>query len=313
MFKKTIPLFLLLPFLFVACQAAAPSASRGLDVAGEPMEAPAAMPELMAVESEEFARETVAGDFGGEAQAPDRLVIKNANLNIVVDDPAGAMTAIALMAEDMGGFVVSSNLFQTTLESGEEVPRASITVRVPAERLNEALTTIEGAANQILSQNVSGEDVTREYVDLQSRLRNLEVAEAQLQLIMDEARRTEDVISVFNQLTQVREQIEVISGQIQYLEQSAAFSAISVELIPDAAVQPLTIGGWQPVGVAKEALQALINALKFLANAAIWLVIFFLPILVIILVPLALIWRGVRRWRARRKAATPEEQAQKKE
>ena len=83
----------------------------------------------------------------------------------------------------------------------------------------------------------------------QARL-NLEEAEAQLQEIMDGAVRTEDVLNVHNQLVFVREQIEVIQGQIQYFEQSAAFSMISIELVADAAVQPLNIGGWQPAGVA---------------------------------------------------------------
>jgi hypothetical protein len=79
---------------------------------------------------------------------------------------------------------------------------------------------------------------------------------------MGSANRTEDVLNVYNQLTQVREQIEVTKGQIQYYEQSAALSSISVELVPDASVQPLTIAGWEPGGVAKEALQALITGLK---------------------------------------------------
>jgi hypothetical protein len=91
--------------------------------------------------------------------------------------------------------------------------------------------------------------VTSEYTDLESRLGNLEAAEEQLTRIMESAVKTEDVLNVYNQLVQTREQIEVIKGQMKYYEQSAAMSAVSVELIPNEAVQPLSIGGWQPVGV----------------------------------------------------------------
>ncbi len=300
MTKRILLILTILTLLLAACAAASPqmlaSEERGLVAPGaEPSFAPSAADGDSISFSDNFSP--------GEAQTVERLVIKNANLSIVVSEPGVSMADIAKLAEDLGGFVVTSNLYQTTLESGAEVPRANITVRVPAERLNEALDAIEAAASQVLSKNESGEDVTREYTDLKSRLRNLEDAEAQLREIMGSATKTEDVLSVFNQLTSVREQIEVITGQIQYFEQSAAFSAVSVDLLADAAVQPLSIGGWQPVGVAKAALQALINTLKFLADAAIWIVIYLLPVALILFVPLWLIVRGIRRRRARRRQA----------
>jgi len=116
------------------------------------------------------------------------------------------------------------------------------------------------------------------------------------------------VLSVYNELVRIREQIEVIKGQIQYYEQSAALSAIRVDLKADAAVQPLTIGSWQPAGVAKEAVESLMSALRFLANAAIWMLIFVAPVLLVIylifILPLSLVWRSLRRRRAQQKAAS---------
>jgi hypothetical protein len=109
------------------------------------------------------------------------------------------------------------------------------------------------------------------------------------------------VMTVFNQLTQVREQIEILKGQIKYYETSANFSAISVVLKAQASVQPLSIGGWQPVGVARDAVQALLNTLRFLANVIIWLIIFFLPLALVIFFPLRLLWVLFRRWRAKHK------------
>ena len=233
--------------------------------------------------------------------AGERIVIKNASISIAVQNPIENLQAITALADEFGGFVVSSNLYKSTLSNGVEVPRASITLRVPSERLDEALTRIKSGAGEILSETVSGQDVTREYTDLQSRLKNLEEAETQLQAIMDDAYRTEDVINVFNQLTYYREQIEIVKGQIQYYETSAAFSAITVDILADAAVQPLTIGGWQPVGVAREAVQALINTLQGIADAAIWLALYVLPVALIIFITLWLIWVGIKRWRKSRK------------
>jgi len=232
----------------------------------------------------------------------ERLVIKNADLAIVVEDPSGSMDAIARMAEEMGGFVVSASLYHTESQSGAQFPHASISIRVPADRLNESLDIIKGESDQApLSENISSQDVTGDYVDLESRLGNLEATEAQLQKIMEDADETEDVLSVYNELVRVREEIEIIKGRMKYLEQSSALSSIHTELVADEAVQPLTIGGWQPAGVAKSAVQALINGLKFLGNVAIWVLIFVLPIVLILFVlvflPVRWIVRRVRRGR----------------
>jgi hypothetical protein len=231
-----------------------------------------------------------------------RMVIKNAELSIVVGDPLQKMDDISNMAEEMGGFVVSSNVWQNTLSNGAKVPHASITIRVPSERLDEALGLIKAGVGEITSENVSGQDVTSDYTDLQSRLRNLEAAETQLQAIMDEASKTEDVLQVYNNLVNVREQIEVIKGQMQYYEQAAALSMISVDITGDEEAQPLQIGGWQPAGVAKDAIETMINTLQSLGNIAIWFVLCVLPIGILVGVPLFFAGRYVRRLRKRQKA-----------
>lgn len=305
--KKILLSLMFLALLATACQA----------TKVEQQAAPYLLPQPVEVQREMVAVETAGGYAppGGAAAyehtldiqptTVERIVIKNANLSIAVDDPTLSLERISQMAEEMGGFVVASNLYQTYLESGVQVPRASITIRVPAERLDEALRRIKEETTQpIISENVNSQDVTAEYTDLQSRLRNLEAAEAQLVEIMDAATKTEDVLAVYAQLTSVREQIEMIKGQMQYYEQSAALSAISVELIANEAVQPLTIGRWQPVGVAKDAVQALINTLKFLVNAAIWIVIYILPVMLIVFGPPILVVRALLKRRARRKAKT---------
>jgi hypothetical protein len=241
--------------------------------------------------------------------ADKRLVVRNANLTIVIDDPAQALNTISQLAEGMGGFVVSSNLYKTTSSQGKEFPEAAITVRVPSEQLNNALNQIhkmvKDPKKDISNETITGQDVTKEYTDLTSREKNLEQAEAQLREIMASATKTEDVLAVYNRLTQIREHIEVLKGQIQYYEESAALSSIAVTIHATASVQPLEIGGWQPVGVARDAVQSMINTMQAIANAAIWLVLYVLPVALVIFIPLRLLWWLFRRFQKSRKAPTP--------
>ncbi|MBN1535896.1 MAG: DUF4349 domain-containing protein [Anaerolineales bacterium] len=292
--------------LFLYGCAAAKNSLAPREVYEEGMEMPAAAPEAdMTMWEPEMAKEY--SSYSGSAQGVKRIVLKNASLSIVVDDPAQTMDTIAKLADDLDGWVVSANLSKYTLENNVEVPHATITIRVPEEVLDEAIETIENQSDQDpLSKTINSQDVTSEYTDLQSRLRNLESAEEQLRKIMEDAVRTEDVMSVYNQLVSVREQIEVVKGQIKYYDEASALSSISVDILANEAVQPLTIGGWQPVGVAKDAIQALINTLKVLANIVIWLIIFFVPILLVFFVvfflPIRAFIRLIKRNRARRKA-----------
>jgi hypothetical protein len=236
--------------------------------------------------------------------AVDRLVIKNASLSLVVKDPAQSVSAISQLAEAMGGFVVSSNTYQASLdEQGNKIMQGYITIRVPAEKLSEALTQLKGMAVTVNSENVSGEDVTAQYTDLESQLTNLEAAEAQLQEIMEGATRTEDVLNVYNQLVSIRGQIEMVKGQMKYYRESAAMSLISIDLIPDALSQPLQVAGWQPQGVVKEAFEALVRDLQGIADFLIRLVVHGGPLALLFGLPLLLIGRVVvkrlRRWMAK--------------
>jgi hypothetical protein len=299
-----LALIIMMVILPACSQARSSSPEMGM---APPMEVPAAG------NSAGFGEESFSADVQSEVlpgQSPaqaDRLVIKNGSLTIVVDDPVKTLDEITLLAEDLGGFVVSANMSEMILENGSKAPQASITIRIPSERFNEAMKMIKEESSQIpIGENISSQDVTAEYTDLASRLRNLEAAEAKLTEIMASAFSTEDVLSVYNQLVQVREQIEVIKGQMKYYEESAAMSAISINLLANAAVQPLSIGGWQPVGTARNAVQALINTLKTLGNLVIWVILYLLPVLLIlyliIVLPISLVWRAWRRSRSKDKA-----------
>ena len=270
-------------------------AEQKMGLPSAPAEAPS-MEMAEAVFDEEYATES---DFDSTAVDTERIVIKNASLSIVVLDPTSAMQSITDMAEDMGGFFFHSNMYKTMTDRGLELPIANVTVRVPSEKLDQALDQVKDLVEDpevdILSEDISGQDVTGEVTDLESRLRNLEAAEEQLLEIMDDANRTEDVITIFRELTSVREEIEVIQGQIKYYRESAQFSAINIYIQAKAALEPITIGGWQPGVEAQRALQALVDGGQFIVNMLIWIVIFVVPILAAIFLPIFFIVRFFRK------------------
>ena len=136
---------------------------------------------------------------------------------IVVDDVDSKMQAISDLSDRFGGWIVNANTTRANINGKNQVQSASITIRVPANRLDEALTQIKTGVGTVQSENVTGQDVTQDYVDLSSQLTNLQAAEKQLQSIMDKAHKTEDVLTVYNQLVSVRGQIETIQGRIRYL------------------------------------------------------------------------------------------------
>jgi hypothetical protein len=268
------------------------SAMGGADVSREAVGAPAEQPA------------SYGGGLAGPATTVERMVVRNATLSLVVSDPRASVDEIAQMADEMGGYVVTSNVYSSTFGVAAVVAdQGSITIRVPVERLDEVVSRIEEGATEVRTENVSGEDVTATYTDLASQLRNYQAAEEQLREILASATRTEDVMLIFNQLTQVRGQIEMIQGQMRYYEESAALSAINVELIPDIAEQPIQIAGWHPEGVAKDAIEDLIRGLQSLVNVLIRFGICGIPFLVIFGLPAWLVIRAIVRRRRAKKAA----------
>ena len=152
--------------------------------------------------------------------------------------------------------------------------------------------------------------MTDQYVDLQSRLKAKQAAADQLMTIMQSATKTQDVLDVYSQLQQVQSDIEVLKGQIKYYEQSAALSAISVNVIAEKTVKPIEVAGWMPQGVARDAIQQLIYFWQAFVNFLIRFFLFLLPVLLTIGIPLYLIFLFVR-WLYRRsrkaRAALPME------
>jgi hypothetical protein len=236
---------------------------------------------------------------GAEAPSTDRLVVQTAELTIVVADVNARVKALEGMAKTMGGYVVSVNVYQTYIADGTPVPDAQIVFRVPADQLDTALDQVKQDTVDVQNETRSGQDVTNEYVDLQSRLTAKQAAADQLTKIMQNATKTQDVLDVYQQLQQVDSDIEVLKGQIQYYQESAQLSAITVHIVAEKTVKPIEVGGWKPQGVARDAIQNLIYFWQGFIDFLINFFLYALPVLITIGLPLFLIFLLLR-WTFRR-------------
>lgn len=256
-------------------------------VMSEPaMEAPAAMAVPMVEEYGLTADNAVVSPTTQE-----RVIIQTVDMGIVVSDPLEKMKQIAAMAERFGGFVVSRYSYTNTLQNGLVVPEATVTIRVPAEVLDEAMNEIVADVTEVSYENRNGQDVTDQYVDLKSRLTAKEAAEAKLFEIMDSAETAEETLLVFNQLQIVQSDIEVLKGQISYYEQSAAMSSITVGISADETIQPIEIGGWQFRGEVKNAVEALVRFGQNFVSFFIWFVIYLVPVLAVVILFIWVLWK----------------------
>ncbi len=219
----------------------------------------------------------------------DRMIVRTINMTALVNDVPRVLEQLSLLAEDIDGFVVSS-----FLQGEEERTRATITIRVPTERTEEALSRIRGMAVRVDSEQSQSQDVTEEYVDLQSRLRNLEAAEAQYLAFLERADSVEDLLNVQNALTNVHGQIEQIKGRKQYLERTSSTSLITVQLLPASSPGALIQPGWSPRETTKSAIRGLSAFGQGLANAAIRVGIFAPVWLPLLALASLLAWIAVR-------------------
>ena len=165
----------------------------------------------------------------GQSQAYDidteRMIVRTGDIRMVVEDIAITLDEITGIAEDSGGYVVSSNKWKE-----QERYVGVIGIRVPTELFDDTMRALRELAVEVVFDQTSSRDVTEEYIDLEAKLRNLEATEEQLLVIMQQAVDVEDILEVQRELTSVRDEIERTRGRMQYLEQTSEMSYISVSL-----------------------------------------------------------------------------------
>ena len=170
-----------------------------------------------------------------------RIIVYTVDMTLEVADVAASVDTVSALAQQMGGWVVST--------SRAEKHRGFIAVRVPADRLDEVVGRLRGIAAEVVSEVSSSRDVTDEYVDLTSRLANLQAAEAALLRLFDRAQTVEEALEVRRTLTDVQGEIEVLKGRIAFLEQTSAFSLVNVTLVLEPQDMEVDAGGEQVAGV----------------------------------------------------------------
>lgn len=163
-----------------------------------------------------------------EHQVPaQRLIIKNGEMTLIVTNTDQAIyTAIDHIIQ-LGGYILNQQVYNGT--NGYRY--AQITLGVPVEKFEVAMQTL-ATLGQLNRQSVSGQDVTEEYVDLNSRLINLQTTQERLRTFLTETRKIEDTLKVNTELSRVEGEIEVIQGRISFLANRAAFSTITLKLNP---------------------------------------------------------------------------------
>ncbi|MDO8572254.1 MAG: DUF4349 domain-containing protein [bacterium] len=219
----------------------------------------------------------------GVVISPDRKVIQSASLSIVVNKAREAVEQIKSVAKKWNGFVEYANIYET----GDNRTAGSIAIRVPSKDLDEALREVKETAIKITHENVNTQDVTKQFVDLEARLRNFKAQEEQYLLILKRAEKIPDILSVTQSLSSVRENIERLQAEMNYLSAQIEMSSIAVELTAEADVKIFGVV-WNPMQEIKSALNDLIESLVQFANSVISF-IFFIPALALWLL---VIWLG---------------------
>ena len=206
----------------------------------------------------------------GEAPVPaslgtfDRKIIESATIEVEVDNVVQSFSTASRIAAESGGFVASSNVF-----SEDDERFATLTIRVPASEYSDALERLRGLG-EVVSEGSNANDVTEEFTDLESRLRNLEAIEAQYVQLLSQATTIDEILVVQDRLNVTRAEIEQIKGRINVINDLSELASIEVFLAPPAAAPAPEGGeGWQLFAPAEAALENSYDALRHLASGVI--------------------------------------------
>jgi len=222
--------------------------------------------------------ETETDTAGGSISA--RLVIKTAALSLLVKDTEIAVEKVKEAATQLSGFVLSSRTYFTDAKKEHLV--GEVTIKVPQEKFTEAVKLLKEQALKVESEAIQGRDVTEEYTDLESRLRNLQATEAQLLKLMERSGEVSDILEVQRELTRVRESIELLQGRMKYLTESAQMSTITAHIATEESELPIVEEGWRPLAIAKKALRSTIAFWQNIGSALIWAAVFGTPLALLI-------------------------------
>jgi len=290
--KSPIGLVLVLLMAFAGCSSARDAATNAPSAESRQLKAATtAQTETIASQNAEFQEVllTRADTAASAAEAADRKIIRNANLTMEVKSTSDMQHKVTSIAESHGGFVVTSESKQR--EDADPEKRTldiKLVVRIPSERFGSALDQIRGLANTLREENVTGQDVTEEFIDLEARIRTQRALELQFLEIMKQARKVEDALEVQRQIADVRTDIEKLEGRKRFLENRASLSTIVVALEgPRQIVVNTTTFGRS----LREAVAEGVDLGSAILLLLVRFVIIMVPVTVFVLLPLGLLFR----------------------
>jgi hypothetical protein len=226
----------------------------------------------------------------------NRMIVKNANVRLLVEDTDVAIDRSLQVVGDAGGYIVSSQVWYQDYY-GNNLKYASITIGVPVEEFENVMRRLRGLAIDVLDENATGEDVTDQYVDLQSQLTNLEATRARIQEFLKDAKTVDEALRVNQELANIEAQIEQIKGRMNYLNDRSAYSTITLNLEPEFPILTPTPTStpkptatpvpWKPADTFNDAKGTVTVVYQGIANFLIWLVVVILPI---VLPPALILW-----------------------
>lgn len=229
------------------------------------------------------------------------MVIKDAELTLLVRDTSQAVGSVTAILTDSGGYIINS---QTWYQDGYMY--ASLRLGVPSAGFEDVLNRLRRVGLQVLREAAVGQDVSDQYTDLQSRLTNLEATAARVREFLADAKTIEESLRINQQLSELDGQIEQIKGQMRYYEGRAAYSTVTVTLNPEyptptptmtatpTATPTLTptATAWSPAQTFDDATDVLAKQGQTVTDVLIWGTIVLGPWLLLIALA-ALIVRGV--------------------
>ena len=228
----------------------------------------------------------------GNAAPIEQRIIKTGEVSVEVPEVQTAVGQVRAFALELGGYVGGS-------QAGSRDESATLTLRVPAARFDEALERLRALEGEVVAEATRESDVTRQIVDIQARVDNLEASEASYRTLLERAERIEDVLTVQSRLDGVRGEIEQLEAQLQDIEGDADLSTLTVSLIPVAEPVTAVTDEWNPGAQFDEALASLVGIGQGLLSALIWIGIVWLPVLLVLALLVLLALRGLLEVRRR--------------
>lgn len=228
-----------------------------------------------------------------------RKIIRNADLRLETNSPEETQQKIATIAQSKNGFVIETNQTSSNVQTSTR-DIVNMTIRIPAEKFEEAVAEIRASGNRVIQENIKGQDVTEEFIDIEARLKTQRALEEQFLEIMKRATTVADTLNVQRELAEVRGEIEKIEGRKRFLESQASLSTIKIQLQTPTSLSANPTGFFYEL---KEAFSTGFNAALQIVLFLITAVIALLPFLLFIVLPLYLILRYFWRKRLRRKTA----------